>query len=296
MLNWKKMSETQPELGDVVIISNEADKKDRTKWRIGQFLQSDDKSFYGIVVDFDDEGKDIAIKSNKVDYWCNLFEGGFKLPSDYKKEDLTIYYQAFRKLILSYEHRFLLMAEVSKMAKRKVYPLDMYLDGIYIRSLSLMNASITLLDSKNYMAAASIVRLHLDNFLRLYASYLVKNPHDFSMEVMGGKPIKKIKDHDEKFMNDGYLAKKASEKYPWIQQVYDKGCGFVHFSSTHIFSNLKIIDKDERTIETYIGKEDWDNVTDRSRIEVLAVMIEISDCILQLAYGWARKKMQEDDF
>lgn len=296
MLNWKNLVKEQPELFDIIIVSlDENGLIDHRKWLIGQYLQSDDKTFDGVVIDFDKDGKDISIKSSKVKYWCNLYEGGYKLPLDHKQEDLPTYYGAFRKLILSYEYRFLAMAKLSKTAAGKVYPLDLYFDGIYNRSLSLIHATLTLLDNKNYMAAASIVRLHLDNFLRLNAAWLVEKPHDFVVEVMDGKPIKDIKDRKGKKMVDGYLADEASEDYPWVKEVYKKGSGFIHFSGTHIFSHQKIINKDERTIGTYIGKGDWDNVTDKSRIEVLAVMIEISDCILKLAYGWARTKMQEND-
>jgi hypothetical protein len=295
MLNWKKMSEIRPELWDVVIISRDNDREDRSKWMIGQFLQSDDKSFFGVVLDIDNEGKDLSIKAEKIDLWCNLFEGGLKLPSDYKKEDLPMYYDAFRKLALSYEHRFILMAKLSITAKRKIYPLDKYFDGIYNRSLSLMYAILTLLDSNNYMAAASVVRLHLDNFLRLYAAWLVDQPHDFANAVISGTPVKKIRDRNGKPMLDGYLVDKASEEYPWIKKVYDKACGFVHFSGTHVFANQEIINREDGVIGTHIRKDDWDNVTDLSRIEVLGVIIEISDCILHYAYGWARTKMQEDD-
>jgi hypothetical protein len=296
MLNWKNLKEKQPELFDIIIIAlNEDDLTDHSKWLIGQYLQSDDKSFYGVVIEFDETGKDIAIKFDRVKFWSPLFEGGHQLPLKFKEEDLPIFYEAFRKMILSYEYRFLVIAKLSKTASGKVYPLDLYLDGIYNRALSLIYATLTLLDSKNYMAAASIVRLHLDNFLRLNAAWLVEKPHDFVMEVMDGTPIKRIKDRNEKKMLDGYLVDEASKTYPWIKEVYEKACGFVHFSSTHIFSNQKIANVEERTIDTYIGKSDWDNVTDKSRIEVLAVMIEISDCILQLAYGWARTKMQEND-
>lgn len=294
-MNWKSLHDNQPELFDIIIITLDDDLSDHRNWRIGQYLQSADKTFYGVLVDFDKDGQDIAIKSEKVKYWCPLFEGGHKLPSDYTEEDLPMYYEAFRKLILSYEYRFLVMAKLTKMAAGKVYPLDLFFDGIYNRSLSLIQATLTLLDSSNYMAAASIVRLHLDNFLRLNASWLVDKPHDFVLEVMNGKAIKNIKDKKGNKMLDGYLVDEATKKYPWVKEVYEKACGYVHFSGTHIFSNQKIIDRDDRTIGTFIGKGDWDNVTDKSRIEVLAVMIEISDCILELAYGWARTKMQEDD-
>lgn len=294
MLNWKNLQDIQPELFDIIIIALDDDLADRRKWLIAQYLENEDKTFRGFLVDYDDEGQDMSINSDQVRFWCPLFEGGYKLPQDYKDEDLPKFYQAFRKLALSYEQRFLLMAKLTKTAKGKIYPLDMLLDGIYNRSLSLMDAVVTLLDGKNYMAAASIIRLHLDNYLRLNAYWLVEKPHDYVMEVMNGKSLRNLKDKSGEKLWDGYLVEVASKDYPWVKDVYEKACGFVHFSSTHIFSHQKMIDKEERTFGTYIGKGDWDNVTDKSRIEVLAVMIEISDAILNLAYGWARTKMQED--
>lgn len=294
MLNWKQISDIKPEIGAIIIIAKDGDQEDRSKWLIGQFLKNDDKTRFVVLVDFSEDGK-IVLKAENFKYWCYLLEGGYKLPAKYKEADLHTYYDIFRKLILTYEHRFLIMAKLSKTAAGKIYSLDIYFDGIYNRSLSLIHATLTLLDSKNYMAAAHIVRLHLDNFLRLHAAWMVNDPNDFVREVMNGKSVRNLIDRDGKKMVDNYLVREANKKYPWIKEVYEKSCGFIHFSGTHILSNQKIENNEEGTIETYIGKNDWDNVTDLSRIKVLAVMIEISDCILEYAYGWARTKMQEDD-
>ncbi|TXE01838.1 hypothetical protein [Algoriphagus aquimarinus] len=291
MLNWKLMADPYPVLGDIIIIAKDGENSDRSKWLIGQFLQTEDGQQYGVLVDLTKEGA-IIKKTDKFKYWCKLLEGGKKIPPDPKEEDFPEYYDFFKKLIASYENKFIVMAKLSKMAGGNFYALDLYFDGVYNRSLSLLDATLILLDSKNFMAAASIVRLHLDNFLRLHAAWIVDKPYDFVSEVMDGKSVRNLKDRNGNKMWDGYLVEDASKKYPWIRDVYDKSCGFIHFSGTHIFSNQKIIDNETRTIGSYIGKRDWDNVTDLNRIEVLAVMIEISDCILEYAYGWAIHKMQ----
>lgn len=46
MLNWKNIKERQPELFDkIIIILNEDGLNDYSEWHIGQYIESDDKSF-----------------------------------------------------------------------------------------------------------------------------------------------------------------------------------------------------------------------------------------------------------
>src|SRR5690606_16829537 len=105
----------------------------------------------------------------------------------------------------------------------------------------------------------------------------------------------KMKDRNGKEMSDGHLSREANKMYPWVDRVYKKACNYIHFSNSHIFSGQTIINSNEGILGTHIRKSDSDSITNIDRIELLDIMVKISDNILVLAYGWARTKMKNDN-
>ena len=129
----------------------------------------------------------------------------------------------------------------------------------------------------------------LDNYLRLSALWLVSNPDEVASQVWSGTALKTLFDRDGKKMSDAYLRDKAAETYPWIKAVYNETSGFIHFSGKHIMNaTTPAVDK-EQTLRTYIGKFDH-NVSNLSKIEATAGMIEICNCISHAVFGWLDTK------
>lgn len=286
MLNWRDINSENPEIDQIVILSNEKI-TDFRNWELAQFLESDDKSKFIYLIHSEEKRA-----SNPFLYWTPFLIKDLGIPSDYKEQELQRYLFAFKEILRSYEQRFLLMFRVSQISGKGLYHLDFYLNGTYSRALSLIEGFIVLLESKNYMAASHLVRPYLDNFLRLFAVWLVENSHDFANEVMKGKKVEEFfdKEKPKQALKDWYLREKASESYPWINEVYKQTSGYIHFSSKHIFNPITEVNTENSTIGTFLTKYDSDSVTDLNRIEAVLVMIEISNCILEYAYGWARTK------
>ena len=286
MLNWKESNKEQPEIEQIVILSD-GKVTDFRKWTLGRFLENDDKTAYGLLIQSNE-----IIKPDTFAFWTPFFIKDLGVPGDYNEEELQQYLSAFKHILESYEHRFLLMARTSQLSGGQVFHFDFYLNGTYSRALALIEGFRVLLDSKNYLAASHLVRPYLDNFLRLFAAHLVKNPHEFANEVMKGKKVEEFfdKDNPKQPLRDVYLRKKASESYPWINEIYKQTSGYIHFSSKHIYNPIVKVDSENSTIGTYLTKYDSETVTDLNRIEAVLLMIEISNCILEYAYGWARTK------
>lgn len=169
-----------------------------------------------------------------------------------------------------------------------IYPLDFYVSGIVSRSLSLIYGFETLIISHNYIAAAHLVRPHLDNFMRLNAAWLTENPHEFANKVWKGEHVRKLKDRDGKLMNDRYLKEKATERYPWMESVYDETSGFIHFSNKHIKSTMSLSDEDDM-IETFLGKTD-NKVSNKNKLEAIMCMVETCNAIAEAIFGWIETK------
>ena len=181
MLNWREITSDLPVIEQIVILSDERI-TDFRKWTLGQFLENDDKTAHGILIH-----SNKIVKPESFAFWIPFLITDLGVPGDYKAEDLSQYLFPFKEVLKSYEHRFLLMARTSQLSGGQVFHFDFYLNGTYSRALSLIEGFMILLDSKNYLAASHLVRPYLDNFLRLFAAHLVKNPHEFANEVMKGK-------------------------------------------------------------------------------------------------------------
>lgn len=115
------------------------------------------------------------------------------------------------------------------------------------RSLSLIYGFDTLLTSANFVGALHLVRPHLDNYLRLSASWLVENSHDFAKDFGEGMNIRNIKDRNGKKMTDAYVKEKATAEFPWIENLYNETSGFIHFINKHIMNATSLSSEKEKT-------------------------------------------------
>ena len=121
--------------------------------------------------------------------------------------------------------------QMFEAADGHVWPLDILANATLNRSLGLLHAFTDLIKKKNFMTAAVILRLQLDNCLRLYGAWLVDDPHDFAVNVFEGKHIRRIKAKDGKLMTDRYLVSKMAEKIePKVIGLYEDTSGYVHLS------------------------------------------------------------------
>jgi hypothetical protein len=193
----------------------------------------------------------------------------------------------------SFENVFKDLSKQMMLPGQDLFPLDMLAVGVINRSLSLIAGFTTLIRHGNYIASAHLTRPHLDNYLRFHAAWLVSDPHDFAIKVMGGTRIDKLKDRTGKNLRDSYLVEVASVDYPWIENVYKETSGFIHLSKKHVFTSTTIKDKEERTVEFCVSKEDK-YVPDESRLEAAECMIEITNCIIILLEGWIWTKSNPD--
>lgn len=222
-------------------------------------------------------------------YWVYLLEKSLEVPNT---EDITILkdvLQEYLEKLQLFDKKFQMVAASMIKSGRGLYPLDYYISGILNRSSSLIFGFETLIKSSNFISAAHLVRPHLDNYLRLLAAWLVEQPHEFAQAVWGGATIRNFRDRSGNKMTDAYLKEKASEEFPWIENVYNETSGFVHFSNKHILNTTTLSSEKENTMTTFIGKTD-NKVSYQSKLEAVIVMIEISNAILKRIYGWIETK------
>jgi hypothetical protein len=285
-MKWYNIDEGEyPEFGEPVLLAKEPTTDLINACRLGRIVVSDDGNQKGWYVD--NKMHVIALASRK--YWSKLIDEPLGIPNTEDQQILKDLLDVHMAILRLYEKKFQKLAACMISSGEGLYALDYFISGILNRSLSLIYGFETLIGSANFLSAAHLVRPHLDNYLRLSASWIVSDPHAFAMEVWKGKPIRKMRDVNGKLMTDAYLKEKANTDYPWIAGVYEATSGFIHFSDKHIANATKLTTDKESSLTTFIGKVD-NQVSYESKIEATIGMIEISNCIAKQVFGWIETK------
>jgi len=179
-------------------------------------------------------------------------------------------------------------SEILRADQGSFFPVDFLAIAALNRSLSNCEAFVQLARTRNYLVAASLVRLQLDTFLRFYAAFLVSDPHDFANAVLGGTAVRKLKDRSGSPMTDKFLHESAAKEFPWISRVYDETSGFIHLSDKHILSTLdKVEDSGRMTIQ--IGA-DSSRFTGELWVEVADGFVGATEALFMYLEGWAVSK------
>lgn len=178
-------------------------------------------------------------------------------------------------------------------SENKLFELDLFYLSLIQRSLSLINGFCTLIKENNFLCAAPIVRMHLDNLLQTYAAFIVKKPHDFAREKIEGKQSGNLKDKNGEKMTDSYLARSLSRftqlDANFAVNVYKESSKFVHASNKHCFSIVQKLEKNGLILSI----SDNVQVPEKFKIEATLAMIKITECLMKLWCSWVTTKNQK---
>lgn len=144
------------------------------------------------------------------------------------------------KNILLLEKLFIREIEQIFEIEGGISKINHYIISIANRAISLNRGFVILSQSNNYQSAISLMRLQMDNCLRLYAMSLYGNLGEFYEKVLKGESIRNLKDRDGNKMTDTYLVKKIDKIFPQFEPLYKKLSGHIHFSSEHFSFNNKV--------------------------------------------------------
>jgi hypothetical protein len=169
-----------------------------------------------------------------------------------------------------------------------VFHMDVLTMAVINRSLELSEGFKDLILSQKFLCAAPLLRLQIDNLLRYSAAWLVDKPHEFIAEVMKGTPIRKLKDASGKKMADFYLVQKLSSDVPWVESVYEKTCGYIHFSESH-FHKVMLSTDDNGAFSIGIGSHSK-KIPESTYIEAIEAFNATTLEICKYVYGWLKTK------
>ncbi|MCB2300122.1 hypothetical protein [Clostridium tagluense] len=167
------------------------------------------------------------------------------------------------------------------------YALDLLALSVINRSYNLLDGFIELINKKNIIAAAPLIRMQLDNVLRFSAAFYVEDPHSFSLKVLEGIPIRNIDSIENKKMTDRYLVEKLvkTQQKKWIKKVYNNTSGYVHFSEKHIYSTFQLNKNKNGEFNVFIGPI-GKNTKDPLLLEAIECFIECTKMLMTYIEGW----------
>jgi hypothetical protein len=169
-------------------------------------------------------------------------------------------------------------------------PLKLLASSVLKRSVSLVFGFTSLIRERNFICAASLIRLQLDNLLRFRAAFMVANPDQFVVDVISGKEVRNLVNRNGEKMTDAFLQRALASEYPWLQHLYKATSGYIHFSEQHFLNTMKITghEEDIARFQAYIGPDDK-FVDSEAYDGAIEDMISTTHALLDFLAHWVTK-------
>ena len=175
---------------------------------------------------------------------------------------------------------------INETSQGKLYKSSHYIFSIINRAIALNRGYKLLVDNKNYITAIPLLRLQVDNCLRLFALSLVSDRKHFYEEVLKGTHIRNLTDAEGKKMNDDYLVTKIDALYPKFKELYKNTSGFVHFSNEHLFINNEVAENSNDTFNLRTSIGDIDELEIHEEVDYAFNMFYAGQNLFRLINGY----------
>jgi hypothetical protein len=171
-----------------------------------------------------------------------------------------------------------------------LFPLDLFILGVANRSYEILDGYLDSFDKWNVFVAGPLVRLQLDNLVRV--SYVAQQPqpHDFVMKLIGGAEFRGLKHSDGERLMDGKLVRLAAPMHPWLPAVYEAASGWVHLSPLHISSPLTLDKQEERTLRMEFPLRYQDRLSVKFLAEIQGAMTQATEELFGYIEIWEERK------
>jgi hypothetical protein len=174
-----------------------------------------------------------------------------------------------------------------------IFHLDMFLKPVLKRSLDLTDSFSILVNNWHYTISGAILRMQLDNLLRVYYVFQRKDNVKIYVEFLKKGTFRDLKHTDGKKVTDKLLVDIAKRNYSWIENVYKETSKFIHLSTKHYYATILNMDKSNRTMEEFFGVGFF-NWTEYSIFEVISAFIHTTKSLLDLMNEWINLKNSKE--
>lgn len=166
---------------------------------------------------------------------------------------------------------------------------DIFMVATAQRSIDIIEAFKIMIDGWNITCAGPLIRMQLDNLLRLVYISKISNSDEITLEILSGKSFYELTDNEGKKLTDSRLRQYAKDQYPWIDEIYKKASKFVHLSELHMRLPIEK-SREECTVVFSIRKPSFDKVSREEIGSYFEIMILITHEILRYIISWGRYK------
>ena len=142
-------------------------------------------------------------------------------------------------------HHFALSRRFLSVDEDNLHLTDMLVVSVAARSYSLVDGFLWAFDTWNPVVAAPVVRMQIDNIVRVSYASRHENTDELAKYMLGGGELRGRKDADGHRLTDRRLVELASEHHPWIPDVYVATSAWVHLSPELVHSVFAIEEDDD---------------------------------------------------
>ena len=163
------------------------------------------------------------------------------------------YSECIAPIIEKIKHQGIELAQMAdKIVGQSLEKDDLYFLSAIDRAIRLLDGFLIMIEGKNLTCAGALLRLQIDNCLRVYAPYVAADKDAvFTTIIYEDKTVRALKDDTGEKMTDAQLVKRLSEKHPKIKETYSQCSGFVHLSDVAFYQT--VTDVNESSISLSIG-------------------------------------------
>ena len=177
---------------------------------------------------------------------------------------------------------------------------DLFLCPLLNRSIQLSQGFMALIKQRNLTCAGSMLRLQLDNCMRLYASTIADDQNALIDCVISGGKISSLRDNSGQKLSDKLLKDGLSHYDSRFADVYDNTSGYIHYSEKSFYQSISASNGESYDISIQISKEPPEKVNE-ALCECADAFIYFTGFFLRMMEGAAKskadleKKLEEEE-
>ena len=140
-----------------------------------------------------------------------------------------------------------------KVVGESLFKQDLFFCSVLDRFVKLTDGFKILIKNRNLTCSGAMLRLLLDNCMRLYGLSIAENINDAIDIVINGEKFDKIKDLKGNQLKDCYLKEQLTKFDERFEKVYNSTSGYIHFSDKGFFQSVRA--RENNIIEVQISPE-----------------------------------------
>ncbi|MHB8730531.1 MAG: hypothetical protein ACYDAB_01915 [bacterium] len=189
---------------------------------------------------------------------------------------------------LAQQHHKIVGRMIEAATGNLYYP-DFVIMAILQRSLDILDATSVLIARWNFNAVAPLLRMQVDNLLKLFYLARCENPIDIAQAMLSDKPLYRFADEKGRRLTDARLRAHARRHFPWLDDVYKETSRMIHLSDKHFFNTIESVSEDDRSVVFRIrtGAPHW---PPQEIGNFLDSTITTTEAVLNIADGYATAK------